>query len=68
MDKIIKLFSLRLKEMCQEFNDKVNSMPLWQLDNNLPNEFKQKDIKAKRDFFIEKYKINNPIYKYYCPR
>lgn len=63
MDKIIKLFSLRLERMLQEYTDKVNSMSLWQIDNNLSKDIKQKNIDEKRSFLIEKFQINNPLYR-----
>ena len=38
-------------------------MPSWQLDSILPAEIKEKNINNKLDYLLEKYKMNNPVYK-----
>lgn len=60
MGKIVKLFSTKLESMCEEYKNKIYSMPDWQLNSILPDEIKDKTISEKLDYLLEKYKNNNP--------
>lgn len=62
MDKVITLFYKKLESMLNIYKKKISSLPHWQLDNAVPNEFSDRSIEQKVDFLIDKYKNGNPVY------
>jgi hypothetical protein len=55
MDKIIKLFILKLESIEKEYTAKVTFLKEWELDFRLPNEMKSKDISEKYNFLIDNF-------------
>ncbi len=62
MDKLISLFSSKLDDMLNQYIDKLNTVPVFRLEQNLPDEFMEKNQNEKKEYFIQKYKTTNPIY------
>jgi hypothetical protein len=63
MDKIKILFTLQLDKMHNDFVEKINSLPLWELDSFLPTDIKLKSVDEKKIYLIDRFKKNNSVYK-----
>jgi len=62
MGKIVNLFHAKLESICDEYRNKISVLPLWKLDNSLPNEIREKTPDEKIEYLMENYKTYNPIY------
>lgn len=62
MGKIENLFQAKIESICEDYRSKIYSLPLWTLDNVLPNEIKTKTFDEKIEYLMEEFKINNPLY------
>ncbi len=62
MDKIIELFNIELERMLTKYKDRISSLPLWQLENYIPIEIKHEDLKKKKDYLVNKFINNDPMY------